>query len=401
VHRADLGLAVLQRPGRRRGANAAHHPIYVAEAHVTAAAGMTHGRDALRAGDATRTPAPDATRAHRRHKARPAAVTLRAHGAKHSAPRSIERDRPRRAAATHADDLVRRVAVMHADDLVRRAAAMHVDDLVRRVAVMHADNAVRRRVATHADNTVRRRVAHAKDTQRRAETTRTLVVQLHAQAIDARDPKPTTAVWNMPVATSRSGMPAPRWSRRAAMPRTPAPSAQRLRTLFERSGLRLSDVQVQQFWAFHQLLRRRNSELDLTRLHAFDTMVLKHYVDCALVATLVDLPSPLLDLGSGAGFPGIPLKIVRPDVHVLLGEPRAKRVAFLEEAIRTLGLRGIEVVPQSIGARFDKPVRGVITRAVATIPNTLARIVPWLQTGARVMFMKGPGADAEVTEAQP
>jgi len=169
-----------------------------------------------------------------------------------------------------------------------------------------------------------------------------------------------------------------------------------MQMLFARSGLRLSAEQARQFWAFHQLLRERNIDSDLTRLHAFDTMVLKHYVDSALVATLVDLPSPLLDLGSGAGFPGIPLKIVRPDVFVLLGEPRGKRVAFLNEAIGALGLRDIEVVPHSISARFDHPVRGVITRAVETMEATLARVAAWLEPGARVLFMKGPGVEAEL-----
>ena len=179
----------------------------------------------------------------------------------------------------------------------------------------------------------------------------------------------------------------------------PEPGPQRLRDLFAQSAIRLSDLQVQQFWAFHQLLRRRNLELDLTRLHSFDTVVLKHYVDSALVATLVDLPSPLLDLGSGAGFPGIPLKIVRPDVHVLLAEGRGKRVGFLAEAIRALGLRGIEVVPQRVGGRFDRPVGGVITRAVESIPATLERLSPWLQPGAFVLFMKGPAVQDELDTA--
>jgi 16S rRNA (guanine527-N7)-methyltransferase len=165
--------------------------------------------------------------------------------------------------------------------------------------------------------------------------------------------------------------------------------------LFARSGLRLSPLQAQQFWTFHQLLRERNAEQDLTRLHAFDAMVLKHYVDCALVATLVDLPSPLLDLGTGAGFPAIPLKIVRPDIFVYLNEPRGKRVAFLREAIGALGLRDVEVLPHRIGARFDRPVRGVITRAVETIGATLERVAPWLEPGSRVLFMKGPGVGPE------
>ena len=190
------------------------------------------------------------------------------------------------------------------------------------------------------------------------------------------------------------GEPTPPPARAAA----PQPGPERLAHLFERSGLRLSAVQVQQFWTFHQLLRRRNDELDLTRLHSFDTIVLKHYVDCALVATLVDLPSPLLDLGTGAGFPGIPLKIVRPDVVLVLAEPRGKRAAFLEEAVRALGLRDVEVVAHRIGSDFRYPVHGVITRAVESIPATLARVAPWLAPGAQLLFMKGPGVDAEITQ---
>ena len=79
--------------------------------------------------------------------------------------------------------------------------------------------------------------------------------------------------------------------------RVESPGPERLQALFARSGVPLSAMQVDLFWRFHRLLRRRNSELDLTRLHSFDNMVLKLYVDSALVAKLVDLPSPLLDLG--------------------------------------------------------------------------------------------------------
>lgn len=193
--------------------------------------------------------------------------------------------------------------------------------------------------------------------------------------------------------------PTPRARTAKAVASPPEPSPQAMRRLFQSSGLRLSPPQLDQFWKFHQLLRRRNADLDLTRLHGFEAMVLKHYVDCALVATLVDLPSPLLDLGTGAGFPGIPLKIVRPDVRLVLAEGRGKRVAFLEEAVRELGLRDVEIVPHRIGTRFETPVRGVITRAVESIPATLARLLPWLAPGARVLFMKGPGVEAELAQA--
>jgi 16S rRNA (guanine(527)-N(7))-methyltransferase RsmG len=169
-----------------------------------------------------------------------------------------------------------------------------------------------------------------------------------------------------------------------------------MQKLFEQSGLRLSARQLDQFWRFHQLLRKRQEELDLTRLHSFDSMVLKLYVDSALVATLVDLPSPLLDLGSGGGFPGIPLKIVRPDIRLVLAEARSKRAGFLQEAIGVLELRDVEVVAHRIGSQFESRVAGVITRAVGSMPETLARVAGWLEPGARVLFMKGPESQAEV-----
>jgi 16S rRNA (guanine527-N7)-methyltransferase len=153
-------------------------------------------------------------------------------------------------------------------------------------------------------------------------------------------------------------------------------------------------------WAFHQLLRQRNEELDLTRLYSFDNMVLKLYVDSALVGNLVQLPSPLLDLGTGPGFPGVPLKIFHPELSLVLGEPRAKRVRFLREVIDTLQFREVDVEPRRIGKRFDRPVRGVITRAVEVMPETLQRVLPWLEPGGQVIFMKGPGCDEELETAR-
>jgi 16S rRNA (guanine527-N7)-methyltransferase len=128
-------------------------------------------------------------------------------------------------------------------------------------------------------------------------------------------------------------------------------------------------------------------------------MVLKLHVDSALLANLMELPSPLLDLGTGAGFPGIPLKIMRPDLHVVLAEPRAKRVGFLREAVATLGLRDVEIVPHRIGKRFDRDVAGIVTRAVEPIADTLARVEPWVRPGARVILMKGPSCQEEIDTA--
>jgi 16S rRNA (guanine527-N7)-methyltransferase len=178
------------------------------------------------------------------------------------------------------------------------------------------------------------------------------------------------------------------------------PSRASLRAILERCGVRLTAEQLDRLWAYHGLLRAANADLNLTRIHNFENMVLKHYVDSLLVLRFEELPSPLVDMGSGAGLPGIPLKIARPDLHVILAEPRQARAEFLDRACEQLGLKGVEVYAGKVGARFPRRVRGVITRAVAGIPETLDRVAGVLETGGRMLFMKGPECDAEIAAAR-
>ncbi len=152
------------------------------------------------------------------------------------------------------------------------------------------------------------------------------------------------------------------------------PGLPSLKEWFERADLSLEDHQYEKLWMFHTLLRKKNEEYDLTRIYQFDSIVQKHYIDCVLVAKLLNwkLPSPLLDLGTGAGFPGIPLKIACPDVELVLSEGRHKRVQFLREVVDSLGLKGVTIYDHKVRASFNLNIRGVITRALESIPRTLA-----------------------------
>ncbi len=178
------------------------------------------------------------------------------------------------------------------------------------------------------------------------------------------------------------------------------PSRAALQSLIERCGLRLTPPQYDRLWDYHRMLRAANPDLNLTRIHNFENMVLKHYVDSLLVLRHAELPSPLIDMGSGPGLPGIPLKIARPDVHVILAEPRGARAEFLEEACKRLGLDGVEVYAGKVGPRYTRKVAGVITRAVATVAETLGRVANCLEPGGRMIFMKGPDCDDEIAEAR-
>jgi 16S rRNA (guanine(527)-N(7))-methyltransferase RsmG len=177
------------------------------------------------------------------------------------------------------------------------------------------------------------------------------------------------------------------------------PGRASLQAIIERCGLSLSAEQYDRLWAYHRLLRAANAELNLTRIHNFENMVLKHYVDSLLVLRFAELPSPMIDMGSGPGLPGIPLKIARPAVSMILAEPRGARAEFLRDTCERLKLEDVEVFAGKVGPRFDRKVAGVITRAVATIPETLNRVANCLTPGGLMLFMKGPDCDDEVAEA--
>ncbi|MEO6810515.1 MAG: 16S rRNA (guanine(527)-N(7))-methyltransferase RsmG, partial [Isosphaeraceae bacterium] len=179
-----------------------------------------------------------------------------------------------------------------------------------------------------------------------------------------------------------------------------SPSRSSLQVLIERCGLSLTPAQYDQLWTYHQMLRAANAELNLTRIHNFENMVLKHYVDSLLVLTFIDLPTPLIDMGSGPGLPGIPLKIARPGVSMILAEPRGARAEFLETVRDRLKLDDLEIHAGKIGPRYPRKVAGIITRAVASIPETLDRVAHCLDLGGRMLFMKGPDCHDEIARAR-
>ena len=177
------------------------------------------------------------------------------------------------------------------------------------------------------------------------------------------------------------------------------PSQERMEALLKRCGIALTATQLDQLWRYHQLLRKHDAELNLTRIHNFENMVVKLYADSMLPALQTTLPSPLMDLGSGPGMPGIPLKILRPDLEIRLAESRRPRIEFLKMVVSELALSGIEVIERGIGVDYDRPVAGVITRAVEPIADTLERVGGCLEQHGTVIFMKGPRCDDEIETA--
>lgn len=155
----------------------------------------------------------------------------------------------------------------------------------------------------------------------------------------------------------------------------------------------------QKLTEFYRLLMANQNEQNFTRLLSLREVAIKHFIDSLIVTRLTDLRFPLLDLGTGPGFPGIPLQIHFPEKKVILAEGVQKRVEFLKSVREKLGLCNLDIIGRNVNLEFFYPVQGVITRAVEDARNTLRNVVNCLQTGGRVYLMKGPNCDPEIPMA--
>lgn len=169
-------------------------------------------------------------------------------------------------------------------------------------------------------------------------------------------------------------------------------------------GLDLPDLAINQLCRYLAELEKWNKHINLVGAAPQKTMIETHFLDSLTLLPLISgCPPPgLMDVGSGAGFPGLVLKIARPDLTVTLVEPRQKRAAFMRQIIRTLGLQGVTVLETRLekdNARLSQwqnatPI--LTSRAFASINLFLDLAEPYCAPGGRVICMKGRKAASEV-----
>jgi len=181
------------------------------------------------------------------------------------------------------------------------------------------------------------------------------------------------------------------------------------RNLLERGAralnLDLASKQIDQFLAYLDLLLKWNRKMNLTALRTPAEIISRHFLDSLLLLPHLPQNARLLDIGSGAGFPGLPLKIARPGLTIDLVEATAKKASFLKEAVRRLGLSGMNVIPVFLG---KEPValppevswdffvsRGVKLEAVLRAVN------PFWGPAQRLLLMKGPDWQEEIEKLAP
>ena len=167
-------------------------------------------------------------------------------------------------------------------------------------------------------------------------------------------------------------------------------------------GVHLNEENVAAFDLYLRELLKWNEKINLTAIRTENGIIVKHFLDSLSVYPHVVESSSLLDIGSGPGFPGIPLKIVTPDLEITLIDSVRKKVDFQRHIIRTLGLKGIEAVHgcvQETGA-VQKKMQGrydrVISRAFADLETFLRLGLPFLKKGGLALVMKGRAAEKEI-----
>lgn len=175
----------------------------------------------------------------------------------------------------------------------------------------------------------------------------------------------------------------------------------------ENLGVRLSSEALEQFETYVEGIKAWSARGSLVSRNDLGVLAERHFLEClALVPFLPEGPFDLLDLGSGAGLPGIPVKIVRPEVHVSLLESKRTRTLFLAHIREVLGLSGLEVIraraeQACLERDYRTQFRVVTARAVTAFPLLWQLAVPFLEPGGELIAFKGPGEFAEVGESLP
>lgn len=164
----------------------------------------------------------------------------------------------------------------------------------------------------------------------------------------------------------------------------------------------ITDDMAEKFFSYMSLLKDWNERVNLTSIIEDKEIIIKHFIDSlSIVPYLESKGTTLADLGTGAGFPGLPVKIVRRDVDVTLMDSLLKRLSFLEEVISTLELENIRTVhgrAEDLGQNpdFREKFDVVTARAVAEMPVLLEYCLPLVKTGGIFIAMKGSQVEEEL-----
>lgn len=169
----------------------------------------------------------------------------------------------------------------------------------------------------------------------------------------------------------------------------------------DKLGITLSEIQLKQFYNYMNLLIEWNKKINLTAITEPNEIILKHFVDSLTISKYISDGTRVVDVGTGAGFPGIPLKIYRQDIEITLLDSLQKRINFLDEVIRELNLEKIETVHSRVedfgkDKKYREKFDIATSRAVANLATLSEYLLPLVKVGGKAISMKGSLIEEEL-----
>lgn len=172
-------------------------------------------------------------------------------------------------------------------------------------------------------------------------------------------------------------------------------------------GLEFDEEKYDKFIKYKDILKSWNKKINLTTIVEDEDIIKKHFIDCIKIfkfSPLRDI-SNVIDIGTGAGFPGIPMKIVNPQINVVLLDSLNKRINFLNQVISDIQLNNIKCI-HGRAEDFSKDIKyrekfdAAVSRAVANLSVLSEFCIPYIKLGGYFVAMKGPSVDDEIKESK-
>ena len=170
-------------------------------------------------------------------------------------------------------------------------------------------------------------------------------------------------------------------------------------------NIELSDVQLEQFYEYMNILLEWNKGMNLTGITKPEEIITKHFIDSLTVLDKIDKDASIIDVGTGAGFPGIPIKIAFPDTKIILLDSLNKRIKFLNDIIEKLELKDIETIhgrAEELGKnkKHREKYDIAIARAVAPLNILLEYLMPFVKVNGKCLCMKGSSSEEEIKNSR-
>ena len=181
--------------------------------------------------------------------------------------------------------------------------------------------------------------------------------------------------------------------------------SQKMKKKLDYFEININEKKVLQLYNYMNLLIEWNGKMNLTAIIDPDEIIIKHFVDSLTINKFINNNCSLLDVGTGAGFPGIPIKILRDDANVTLMDSLNKRIIFLEEIINKLNLEGIVAIhsrAEDLGnnKEYRQQFDYITSRAVAPLNYLVEYMLPFAKISGKCICMKGSNIEEELKEAQ-